>query len=485
MRLLRCRGVLRIRPAALRPLSRLVIIGVAMECGFAAMLLFPPGPGGVFAYLGLFFAVFAGYVLAVRAVLRAAPGAGRPAAIAVLGLATLFRLTFLFASPVLSDDLYRYLWDGSVTLAGGNPYRDAPAAAAAPRRAADLARIGHAEVPTIYPPAAQALFAAGAACGRGIHGIKALVVLADLLVIAVLLVLLRERRRPSVRVLVYAWNPLAVTEAAWSGHVEPAGVLCVLLAAVAIIQKREARAALLLALGGLVKILPLVLLAPLLRSIRARFLPLVLLLLLAACWPFRAAGWRLLAGLRAYATRWLGNESLFGVPHAAIAWIDPAPHLKAAIAFVRQRVPHTGALDYLYGWVYPIDLAKGVCALAALGFAAWLVRRGIEPLRGLYLMTGAVLLLSPTAHPWYFLWILPWLCLFPSQPWILLSGLVALAYVNLGAPGRAREPYPWIRIVEYAPFFLLLLREWLRARLWRGGRREGGAAACVAGPAAG
>lgn len=464
------------RPVCYDAKRVLLILGAALECGFVAMLLSRPGPGNTFAYLVLFLAAFACYALAVRIVLRAIPNAGAgppargsdrhggPAVAGVLALACLFRVTFLFAAPALSDDLYRYLWDGRVTLSGGNPYLGAPfAPAGTAPQSADLARIGHAEVPTIYPPAAQVFFAAGAALGPGVYGIKVLVVLADLLVMAVLLALLRERGRPAIRVLVYAWNPLAVTETAWSGHVEPVAVLCVLLAAVAIIQKREARAALSLALGGLVKLFPLVLFAPLLRSMRARFLPLALLLLLAACWPFRAAGRHLFDGLREYASRWLGNESLFGVAHAAIAWIGPAPHLKAAIAFVRQRVPHTGPLDLLYGYVHPIDLAKGVCALAALGFAVRLWRRRVEPLRGLYLMTGAVLLLSPTAHPWYFLWILPWLCLFPSLPWILLSGLVALAYANLGASGRAGEPYPWIRAVEYAPFYGLLFWEWLRA----------------------
>jgi hypothetical protein len=486
--MLRSRRVDLTRPPAPAALSRLVVLGAAIECGFGLMLLHPPGPARVSAWLALFFATFAGYTLAVRAALGQRSDGAKPALRVVLGFAVLFRLTFLPASPVLSNDLYRYLWDGRQTLAGVNPYSEAPAArGAATTQDADVARMDHADVPTVYPPAAQLLFAAGAALGRGVYGIKTLVVLADLLLIGVLLALLRRRAIPDSRVLIYAWNPLAMTEVAWSGHLEPAGVLCVLLAGAAIIQKREARAALSLALGGLVKVLPLVLLAPLLRSIRARFVGLALLAFLIAWWPFRAAGRGLVAGLREYAARWLGNESLFAVVHAAIAWIDPAPRLKAAIALARRHVPHSGGLDLLYGWVYPIALAKGACALAALGVAVWIVRRRVEPLRGLYLMTGAVLLLSPTAHPWYFLWILPWLCLFPSAPWILLSGLVPLAYVNLGAPGRDFEPYPWIRLVEYAPFFALLALERLREK--RGGSgeqgRAGGAPARVAGPAVG
>ncbi len=461
-----------------------MILGAVMECGFVVMLFTPPGPGRVLAFLALFFAVFACYVLAVRQVLGGADGAGR----VIVGLACLFRLTFVFAAPALSDDLPRYLWDGRVTLGGGNPYVAFPASpAGAARRDADIGPFDHKEVPTVYPPAAQLLFAAGASLGPGLYGIKILVVLLDLLVIAVLRALLRERGRPGIRVLIYAWNPLAVTEAAWSGHIEPAGTLLVLLAAVWIIQKREARATLALAAGGLVKILPLLLIAPLLRRIRARHLPIVPVAVALAYWPFRAAGRLLFAGLCEYAGRWLGNESLFGIVHAAIAWMNPTPALKAAIACVRRDVPHTAGLDRLYGLVDPIDLAKGACALAALGFAAWLVRRDIGPLRGLYWMTGALLLLSPTAHPWYFLWILPWLCLFPSRPWILMSGLVVLAYANLGATGRAGEPYPWIRLAEYGPFYGLAGAGWLRARLAAraaAGPERPRPAACIARPAA-
>src|SRR6185295_2828602 len=181
-------------------------------------------------------------------------------------------------------------------------------------------------------------------------------------------------------------------------------------------------------------------------------------------WPFRAAGWEVVAGLRTYADRWLGNESLFAIVHAAVVWLDPTPGLKAGIAWVRRTIPHTGAFDRLYGHVYPLELAKIACALALVAFATTLWHRRVEPLRGCFLLTCALLLLSPTAHPWYFLWLLPWLCLFPSRACILLTGLVSLAYVNLGATGRETEPYPWIRLVEYGPFFVILFADWVRGR---------------------
>ncbi|HSE38288.1 MAG TPA: hypothetical protein VLG74_13375, partial [Blastocatellia bacterium] len=49
--------------------------------------------------------------------------------ILLLGLvfAVLFRLSIIFFPPYLSDDIYRYIWDGRVQAAGVNPYRYIPA----------------------------------------------------------------------------------------------------------------------------------------------------------------------------------------------------------------------------------------------------------------------------------------------------------------------------------------------------------------------
>ena len=46
----------------------------------------------------------------------------------VLGVAVAMRVLTLTAPPVLSSDLYRYVWDGRVQLAGINPYRYLPVA---------------------------------------------------------------------------------------------------------------------------------------------------------------------------------------------------------------------------------------------------------------------------------------------------------------------------------------------------------------------
>src|SRR5215210_6161102 len=65
------------------------------------------------------------YTLAVWLTLRARPA--RSTLVIALVFAALFRLSILFAPPYLSDDIYRYIWDGRVQATGTNPYRYIPA----------------------------------------------------------------------------------------------------------------------------------------------------------------------------------------------------------------------------------------------------------------------------------------------------------------------------------------------------------------------
>ena len=122
--------------------------------------------------------------------------------------------------PILpGDDVWRCRWEGAIQLHGFNPYQLAPdAPVLAGLRDADWSRINHQNVPAIYPPLAELMFAALARGGVPVWGYKLLFALADLGVVALLRRLLVRRGSSPDAAAWYAWNPLAVYVSAGGAH---------------------------------------------------------------------------------------------------------------------------------------------------------------------------------------------------------------------------------------------------------------------------
>jgi hypothetical protein len=121
--------------------------------------------------------------------------------------------------------------------------------------------------------------------------------------------------------------------------------------------------------------------------------------------------------------------------------------------------------DWLYRHVWPPYLARATAAALAFAWIAAVALRGrLDAARESLLVLGGVLLLSPTLHPWYVLWILPFAAALFSRGWLLLAALVPLAY--LGGDGDVPR---WARGVEFIPAVSLMAWDALRSRLSRRG----------------
>ena len=164
-------------------------------------------------------------------------------AIVIAGI--VFRLCLVFSIPALSDDIYRYVWDGRVQWAGINPYEFAPVAEelAHVRDALIFPKINHPELPTIYPPIAQMAFWVGYGISGGILGIKVLLVCADLIAGWLLICLLRHFEQRPQWVLIYLWHPLIVVEIAGNGHIESLGIAALLDRIVLILKRTRSHRA--------------------------------------------------------------------------------------------------------------------------------------------------------------------------------------------------------------------------------------------------
>ncbi|MDH3818941.1 MAG: DUF4919 domain-containing protein, partial [Myxococcales bacterium] len=113
-------------------------------------------PSTIVTGLALCFVPYAGAIHFSRSVTRK-----RVLDRLAIGTALLFGGAFLLAPPLLSDDLYRYLWEGRLWLEGFNPYRLSPDDPGLAQLRDDLwVRINNKPLATIYPPLSQLIFVA-------------------------------------------------------------------------------------------------------------------------------------------------------------------------------------------------------------------------------------------------------------------------------------------------------------------------------------
>ena len=416
---------------------RLIWVLVAAEAA-ALWTMAWLGPGTPLPALALWGAAFAAYLLAARYGTGDGGGAMTPRRIWIAGLA--LRAGVLPAAPALSEDMYRFMWDGWVQRNGVNPYAHPPAdPALADLRTDWWSLINHPEVSTIYPPGAQIVFALLAWAGPAWWIFKLGWLGADLAVARLIQRL--SRGRGPLPLLLYLWSPLVVVEVAWNGHLDPLG-LAPMLGAVALAAGAGPawRAGILLGLGAAVKFAPLAALPALGRlpgrAPRAAGLAAAVALAVPAALylPYAAAGASLFDGLRTYADAWEFNPGLYRL---------------------LTRLPG-----------HP-DLAKWIGAALVGGIAVHAALRRWPLERALFWTIGSALLLSPTIHPWYVLWALPFACLSANRGWILLSGTVFLAYAGRDvylSTGVWPEP-AWLAWLIHGPPLALLARDG-----WRGGR---------------
>lgn len=350
----------------------------------------------------------------------------------VLAVAVAMRLLTLTAPPILSSDVYRYVWDGRVQLAGINPYRYLPVAdqLAFLRDEAVYPHINRADYAhTLYPPAAQAIFALAAVITPGVLGMKVMIAAFDALAIVTLIVLLRVAGRDPAELLIYAWLPLPVWEFAGNAHID--GVVAGLLALALLlgVRGRSISTGVVLAIATLTKFLPVVVLPAFWRP-RDWWLPVAFVVTLVCLYlPYSSVGWQMFGFVPGYV-----SEEGFSNGHGL---------------FLLDLI---GSVVPLPAWATRIYIALVLAVLAFLGvrfaFASELPAasgpRVMMQARQAVIL-GAVLLIALSPHyPWYLGWLAPFACLapLPSVLWMLAAAplLAHGAFEHLAVPGAVYLP---------------------------------------------
>jgi alpha-1,6-mannosyltransferase len=341
----------------------------------------------------------------------------------ILATALGCRLVCLFSPPFLSTDIFRYVWDGWVQAARMNPYRYIPAD---PHLAflrdldiyPNINRRTYAH--TIYPPGAQMLFLLITRIGGTVRVMKAGMVGLEALTIWILVKLLAALGLRREQVLIYAWHPLLLWEVASSGHVDGAALPLIALALWFYVRHKPAATGFALAGATLIKLYPIALFPALYRRSDWRNwkMPLATFGLMAAVYAcYTSVGPNVLGFLPEYAKE-EGLES--GSRYFLLTLVRNSLHWQAI----------------------PTSVFYAFAALVLLGLALLAFVKGeassLAAMRYGFAIATALMLLFSSHYPWYYLWLLPFLCLIPYVPMLyFITACFYLYTTSLANPGPA------------------------------------------------
>jgi alpha-1,6-mannosyltransferase len=421
-------------------MTKLSLSGILLLCLILALHVLPFTPivkytvtfiGSSLAFLALAFFLFKEEV---------------PSKIVFLFIAASFivRLSFVASTPIGSDDMYRYLWDGKVQTHGINPYQYAPDSPFLHHLASPLIPklVNHPEMKTMYFPLSEWLFYFGfAAGGEYFWGYKFLLFLSDVLTLYGILLLLKKLNIPLKFILLYALCPMLFYEYSVDGHVDGFGLPLLVFSLYFWLNEKKFLGLALLGMSLSIKPTGLIL------------LPIFF---------FQEKGWKERISIAVIPVAVLGVQFLpycFGV--------NPFESLKA---FTVNWTFNGFVFNLLDVYVQNNQTTRMMCGIL-LSIIVLLLSLTERPLtEKIFYAMFFLLLFSPIVHPWYVGWLavlLPFARKWSGIVFVSLLSLTSFTYISYQLHGVWTEtPQQWL--TEYIPVVILLVWELLR----RSARRE-------------
>lgn len=365
--------------------------------------------------------------------------------------AILIRLSLLFSLPNLSDDFYRFIWDGRVILNGIHPFAYLPAELVlqeATLRGIDQTLYENLNSPgyfTIYPPVCQLVFTLAAFLSiDSILGsviiMRIIIILAEIASFCFIYRLSIINNRPPKVVLLYALNPLVIVELTGNLHFE-ALLVTFLLAGIYYLQRQKlVGSAFFFSLAICTKLLPLIFLPLLIKRLGIKKAFLYYLLVGIFC---------LMMFLPLLSPEWINGFS------SSFMLYFQKFEFNASIYYLLREA------GYLLLGMNIIFFAGILLALTVIYlivyYSFWEDPAKISLFESFTWILLIYLLFTTTFHPWY---LIPFLALsiftryrFP----VVWSFLIFLTYLNYYEDGFSENL--WIVTLEYVVTLVYLIFE--------------------------
>lgn len=381
----------------------------------------------------------------------------------IILLAVLIRIPFLFFSPNLSDDYYRFIWDGHLTAHLQNPFENVPSET-------DLSNIpekqfllnevyrnqndkffkegiGHYSKnnPTVYPLVNQIFFAIAASIGKdnlflNVFILKLILFIFDILLIQLLIKLLNWLKKPPELVKLYAFNPLVIIEILGNVHFEGATIYFMLLG-VWYLHKNKWFAGLVYGLGVGIKLIPLIALPLFYKRLSTRklilFFWLILGLIFLMFLPFANVNLNSTFGdgIRLYFNKFEFNGSIYYLER-----------------FIGEKTAGFNAIQ-------TIGIINSTLILITIILIAFFSKKNLlkQVFPNILLALSIFYSFSSIVHPWYIIYILTFAILSGYHYGLVWSILVFTSYYSY-QQNDVIEPI-WLTTFSYFIIFIIAIFE--------------------------
>ena len=368
-------------------------------------------------------------------------------------IGVLYRILFLFSTPALSQDFYRFIWDGNCILSGINPFQYKPevivnSMASFPNANYLYEKMGSLSASHFsnYPPINQLIFAISAFVGVksvlvSTMVLRLIIILADIGIYYYGKKILSHFNKNSENIFWYFLNPLVILELSGNLHFEGVMLFFFVAGLYYLLKNKWIIAAVFIALSISVKLLPLLLLPLFLK-----YLGLKKSLLF----------YSLIIGLNVLFFLPFTNPTLINNYVATISLWFTNFEFNASIYFLAREI---GYAVKGYNIIHTIGKITPIITLAIILFFT-LIRKNksIEEIaiNSLIVIT-LYLFISTTVHPWYVI-NLVLLSVFTKYKFpIVWSFVIILSYY-------AYSVFPFkeniiLIITEYSIVYLIFLYE--------------------------
>ncbi len=368
----------------------------------------------------------------------------------------------LFSVPNLSDDFYRFIWDGRLLASGYHPFAEVPShylehnLSVPGIDAALFQNLNSPDYFTIYPPLAQFIFWVSVKLApHSIYGsafvMKLFIFFSEIGSLVILKKLLLHYNLPVSRVLQYALNPLVIIELTGNVHLEAIMIFFILLSILFLVRKKLVLSATAISLAISVKLIPLILLPALLPRMGWKkaliYYSIVGLMTLLLFLPLLDEN--ILAGfqnsLSYYFKKFEFNASIYYLVREWGYW------------YYGYNIIQTA------GWLLGTVSASIILYISFVSFNSNSGAYGKRKLLVVFLFVMlSYFLFTTTLHPWYITTLFLFSVFTEFRFALLWTALIFLTYAGYSSSGYSENL--WLVVIEYLSVLGYLAYEMLWKR---------------------